>query len=54
VPQEKGEITAGGNFIHNGGVLDNGIDGSGEINSNANISDIDVGEYTVDTITPGL
>ncbi|MEZ6878803.1 hemagglutinin repeat-containing protein, partial [Enterobacter sp. KBR-315C3_2022] len=52
VPQEKGEITAGGNFTHNGGVLDNGIDGSGEINSNANISDIDVGEYTVDTITP--
>ena len=53
VPQEKGEITAGGNFTHNGGVLNNGIDDSGEINSHANISNIDVGEYTVDTVTPG-
>ncbi|WP_252152163.1 hemagglutinin repeat-containing protein [Enterobacter sp. SGAir0187] len=53
VPQEKGEITAGGNFTHNGGVLDNGINDSGEINSNSNVSDIDVGDYTVDTVIAG-
>ena len=53
VPQEKGEITAGGNFTQNGGVLDNGIAGAGVINANANFSDVDVGDYTVDTVIAG-
>ena len=53
VPQEKGEITAGGNFTHNGGVLDNGIAGAGEINANADVSNVDVGDYTIDTAIAG-
>ncbi|WP_233971208.1 hemagglutinin repeat-containing protein [Lelliottia sp. WAP21] len=53
VPQEKGEITAGRTFTQNGGVLDNGIANAGVINSNGNVSNIDVGEYTVDTVIAG-
>jgi len=53
VPSEKGEITAGGNFTHKGGKLDNGIAGAGVVNSHSNVSDIDVGEYTVDTVIAG-
>ncbi|MFV7515403.1 hemagglutinin repeat-containing protein [Enterobacter kobei] len=53
VPSEKGEITAGGNFTHNGGTLDNGIADAGVINSHSDVSDIDVGEYTVDTVIAG-
>ncbi|QZY39139.1 hemagglutinin repeat-containing protein [Enterobacter cancerogenus] len=53
VPSEKGEITAGGNFTHKSGKLDNGIAGAGVVNSHSNVSDIDVGEYTVDTVIAG-
>ena len=53
VPSEKGEITAGGNFTHKNGTLDNGIADAGVINSHSDVSDIDVGEYSVDTVIAG-
>ncbi len=53
VPAEKGEITAGRDFIHNGGTLDNGLAYAGIIKENATIQNIDVGDYSVDTVIAG-
>ncbi|MCE1945104.1 hemagglutinin repeat-containing protein [Enterobacter roggenkampii] len=53
VPSEKGEITAGRNFTHNGGTLDNGLANAGTIKENAKIENIDVGDYTIDTAVAG-
>lgn len=53
VPLEKGEIAAGRNFTHNGGTLNNGIEAAGDIKENAKISDVDVGDYTIDTTVAG-
>ncbi|MDU1876847.1 hemagglutinin repeat-containing protein [Citrobacter sp.] len=53
VPEEKGEITAGGKFTQNGGTIDNGIADAGVIKSNGDVSNIDVGDYTVDTVIAG-
>ncbi|WP_155026348.1 two-partner secretion domain-containing protein [Enterobacter bugandensis] len=53
VPSEKGEITAGRNFTHNGGTLDNGLANAGTIKENATIQNIDVGDYTIDTAIAG-
>lgn len=53
VPLEKGEITAGRDFNHNGGTLNNGITDAGVIKSNSTVSDVDVGDYTIDTVVAG-
>ena len=53
VPLEKGEITAGRDFTQNGGTINNGIAEAGTINQGAGITDVDVGEYTVDTAIAG-
>ncbi|WP_296240306.1 hemagglutinin repeat-containing protein [uncultured Enterobacter sp.] len=53
VPAEKGEITAGRDFVHNGGTLDNGLANAGTIKENATIQNIDVGDYSVDTVIAG-
>ncbi|WP_048224798.1 two-partner secretion domain-containing protein [Enterobacter quasiroggenkampii] len=53
VPSEKGEITAGRNFTHNGGTLDNGLANAGTIRENATVQNIDVGDYSVDTVIAG-
>lgn len=53
VPAEKGEITAGRDFIHNGGTLDNGLAYAGIIQENATVQNIDVGDYSVDTVIAG-
>ncbi|MBJ3043817.1 hypothetical protein JGB31_24185, partial [Salmonella enterica subsp. enterica serovar Typhimurium] len=53
VPLEKGEITAGRDFNHNGGTLNNGITDAGVIKSNSEVSDVDVGDHTIDTVVAG-
>lgn len=53
VPAEKGEITAGRHFTHNGGTLDNGLANAGTIRENATIQNIDVGDYSIDTVIAG-
>ncbi|MBW9352992.1 filamentous hemagglutinin N-terminal domain-containing protein [Citrobacter sp. EC_71] len=53
VPLEKGEITAGHNFTQNGGTINNGIANAGVINQGAEVTNVDVGEYNVDTVIAG-
>ncbi|WP_253382080.1 two-partner secretion domain-containing protein [unidentified bacterial endosymbiont] len=53
VPLEKGEITAGHNFTQNGGTINNGIAEAGVIKSNATVTDVDVGDYSGDTVIAG-
>ncbi|WP_297115947.1 hemagglutinin repeat-containing protein [uncultured Enterobacter sp.] len=53
VPLEKGEITAGRNFNHSDGLLDNGIARAGIVNTRADVKDIDVGDYSVDSVVAG-
>ncbi len=53
VPLEKGEITAGRDFTQNGGTINNGIADAGTISQGAGVTNVDVGEYSVDTVIAG-
>lgn len=49
LPQEKGALTAGGNFIHQGGSFVNGIDG---VNVDNRKIDVKIGSKDVSILTP--